>query len=636
MIPAPFLKKMKTNGGTLYVFPSVSRDLTRTLVSNDYEFKFSYFACLNLPNIKTGEYTDGSEKGLYLDTLFEKNNTYPTRMGTSGESMSNAITENLQNYVMNFETAILNGMGDNDDYDDEILTTVSEKVFWNWMQKVGAIKFNESGTAEDAAIQERTVVYIGSLDIMNTVEIGGDAFEELYIHVPSTAGASTNVYFRTGEMTDNKNYLNKTYSVAGYENNLIGRSGSNSEVTTTRPLYDVDSGSNCYRGDVGHTIDFRDSSYAGGDGISTMNGNSLEDFEFNAVLIYYDLYEKTSTPNVRRVASNLYGILFLEEVKPEALGGNMKGYIQRYPKKKETVYGNGNSYALKLDFKVDTIGDTTYPDPINSTINENEEIRDHVVAMTLYIRALEQLQNCIDFFFTQKNELVKLSERISTLENTVMGIDTVASLKQDINRLYDLCDGNAIVDVSALLGLIDANTKKLDNIMNGGKDLKLQFDTDVLQPGVGIGMEKSQNKVVISSEQRYSINTVIDGNDSTGEVEITDRNPVSTVYPAKYCKMKLKPGENFAVIYIRDEGDSETNFKIDVDDKECGWEVGQSLKIHFVCDEGELRFAEGTDLGFVIKVTDGVTLNVPGFETEGNNLIEIICVAEGKFIYLIK
>ena len=638
MIPTPYLKKLKTQGGTLYVFPSVSRDLTRTLVSNDYEFKFSHFACLNLPDIKSGEYSDGCERGLYLDTLFEKNNGYPTRMGESSDTMGVAITENLQNYVMNFETSILNGMGDNDDYDDDILTSVSEKVFWNWMQKVGAIKFNDTDTAEDYNnLQERTVVYLGSLDIMNTVEINGDIFEELYIHVPSTAGASTDVYFRRGEMTDNKNYLNKNYSVSG--EGLVGRdttSNRTPEGLYNKALYDIDNGINCYKGDVGHTIDFRDSSYAGGDGISTMNGNSLNDFEFNAVLIYYDLYEKTSTPGVRRVATNLYGILFLEEVKDENLGGDIKGYFQRYPKKRETVYGNGNSYALKLDFKVDTIGDTTYPEPINSSINENEEIRDHVVAMTLYTRALEQLQNCIDFFFTQKNELVKLSERIATLENTVMGIDTVASLKQDINRLYDLCDSNAIVDVSALLGLIDANTKKLDNIMNGGKDLKLQFDTDVLQPGVGIGMEKSQNKVVISSEQRYSINTVIDGNDSTGEVEITDRNPVSTVYPAKYCKMKLKPGENFAVIYIRDEGDSETNFKIDVDDKECGWEVGQSLKIHFVCDEGELRFAEGTDLGFVIKVTDGVILNVPGFETEGNNLIEIICVAEGKFIYLIK
>ena len=634
MIPTPYLKPLKTQGGTLYVFPSVSRDLTRTLVSNDYEFKFSHFACLNLPDIKTGKYGAESdlEKGFYITSLMKDADVDQISWTTDG--MGKVITENLQNYVMNFETAIINGMGDNDDYDDEILTSVSEKVFWNWMQKVGAIKFNESGTAEDVTFGERTVVYIGNLDIMNTVEIGGDVFEELYIHVPSTAGASTNVYFRTGEMTDNKNYLNKKYSVSS--ETIIGRNGEHPDGYSVVAIYDEDDGGNYYIGDIGHTIDFRDSSYAGGDGISTMNGKSLNDFEFNAVLIYYDLYEKTSTPNVKRVATNLYGILFLEEVRDENLGGDKQGYFQRYPKKKETVYGNGNSYALKLDFKVDTIGDTTYEESINSDINENEEIRDHVVAMTLYTRALERLQDCVDFFYTQKNELVKVSERISTLENTVMGIDTVASLKRDIQRLYDLCDGNAIVDTSALLGLIDANTKKLDNIMNGGKDLKLQFDTDVLQPGVGIGMTKTQNKVVISSEQRYSINTVTDGNDSTDETEISERNPIYSLSPAKYCKLTLKPGENFAVIYIRDEGDSETNFRIDVNDKECGWEVGQSLKIHFVCDEGKLKFADGTDSGFIIKVTDGITLNIPGYEFEGNNLIEIICVAEGKYIYLIK
>ena len=64
-----------------------------------------------------------------------------------------------------------------------------------------------------------------------------------------------------------------------------------------------------------------------------------------------------------------------------------------------------------------------------------------------------------------------------------MGIDSVNAIKEDINRLYDLCDGNAIIDTSTILGLIDKNTKRLDTIMNGGKDLKLQFDTDVLQPG---------------------------------------------------------------------------------------------------------------------------------------------------------
>lgn len=639
MIPAPYLKKLNTQGGTLYVFPSVSRDLTRTLVSNDYQFSFSHFACLNLPEIKSGIYDPDADepmdKGLYLNTLFSQNNQTEIT-GWTSDTMGTAIAENLQNYVMNFETAILNGMGDNDDYDDSVLTSVSEKVFWNWLRKIGGIKFTESETSEDISFGDRTVQYIGNLDVMNAVEINGDSFEELYVHIPSTAGAST-VYFRTGEMTDNKNYLNKNYSIANNENNLIGRSDDGTHNgLSTRPLFDVDNGVNVYKGDVGHTIDFRDSSYAGGDGISTMNAKSLDDFEFNAVLIYYDIYEKTNVSGVKRVSTNLYGILFLEEVTDltgSNNSGDRQGYIQRYPKKKETIYGNGNSYALKLDFKIDTIGDTegcVYT--IDGTEAQISEIADHTIAMNLYIKALEQLQRCIDFFYTQKNELVKLSERVSTIENAILGIDTVSSLKQDIKRLYDLCDSNAIVDTSALISLIDSNTKKLDNIMHGGKDLKLQFDTDVLQPGVGIGMKKELNKVTISSEQRYSIDTVTDANGN----EISENYKISSLNPGKHCIVKLKPGENFAVIYINDEGDSETNFRITVDDSESNWEVGQSLKIHFVCDEGSLNFAPETDSGFIVKLGNNVTLNIQGYEFEGNNLIEIICVADNKFIYLIK
>ena len=251
-----------------------------------------------------------------------------------------------------------------------------------------------------------------------------------------------------------------------------------------------------------------------------MNGNSLNDFEFNAVLIYYDILQKTSTKNVKRTATNLYGILFLDQPTP-LTETDRKGYFQRYPKKKETVYGNGNSYALKLDLKIDTVGDsnTNYIE----VPDENYQ-QDKVTSFILYNKAIEQLQRCIDVFYTQKNEIVKLTERVSSLENLVTGIDSISSLKSDINRLYDLYDGNAVVDTSALLGLIDANAKKLDNIMNGGKDLKLQYDTDVIQPGVGIGITKTPNKVTISSEQRYSMNVVTDSNDK----EISEDNPIHT------------------------------------------------------------------------------------------------------------
>ena len=448
----PYLKPFNNEGGTLYVFPSVSKDLTRTFVSNDYEFKFSHFACLNIPDIYTGVFSEDSdgdtfnEKGFYIESLILNNNGgyYPGYTGTTwttSDGIGKTIAENLQNYVMNFETAILNGEGDNDDYDNDILTNVSEKVFFNWLQKVGAIKFTESGTLEDYnTLADRTVQYIGNIDVMNTVDINGDSFEELYIHIPSTVGASTSVYFRTGEITDNKNYLNKNYTVSNGANGpeyIIGRSSKDEKEDndlSIKAIYDLDQGANIYTGDIGHTIDFRDSSYAGGDGISTMNGNSLNDFEFNAVLIYYDILQKTSTKNVKRTATNLYGILFLDQPTPLS-ETDRKGYFQRYPKKKETVYGNGNSYALKLDLKIDTVGDsnTNYIE----VPDENYQ-KDKVTSFILYNKAIEQLQRCIDFFYTQKNEIVKLTERVSSLENLVTGIDSISSLKSDINRLYNL------------------------------------------------------------------------------------------------------------------------------------------------------------------------------------------------------
>ena len=641
----PYLKPFNVEGGTLYVFPSVSKDLTRTFVSSDYEFKFSHFACLNIPDIYSGVFSENSDfpRGLYINTLMGKH-----KINSWGSAnMCTAITENLQNYVMNFETIILNGEGDNDDYDNTILTSVSEKIFWNWMRKVGAIRFNKSDTAEEySSYDERVVQYIGNIDVMNTVEIGGDTFEELYIHIPSSVGASTNVYFRTGAMTDNKNYLNKNYPIANGEY-IRGRSDKDSnpyhdygdeKVTISiKSFVDIDTDGNTYTGDVGHTIDFRDSSYDGGSGISNMNAKSLEDFQFNAVLIYYDILEKTSDPNVKRTATNLYGILFLDNVTGNPSGvvsdNTPQGHIQRYPKKKETVYGNGNSYGLKIDLKIDTIGDSN----TNYTIKVPDENyqKDKVVSFMLYNNALEQLQKCIDLFYTQKNDIVKLRDRVSTLENMTMNIDSIAIIKKDIERLYGMCEGNELVDTATILGLIDANSRKLENIMNGGKDLKLQFDTDVLQPGVGIGLQKSLNKVVINSEQRYSINTVIDGA-LTDDTEVSPNHPINTTDRLKICNIKLRAGENFAVIYINDNGRSTTNFNINIDDSEYNWEVGQSLKIYFKYEIGALEFEDTIGNGIVIKPNRESTISISGAEFEGNNLIEIICIAENTFIHLIK
>ena len=115
----PILDKLRTQGGTLYTFSSASKDLTRVFTSNDYSFKFSHFACLNLPDFRYGSFNKNDLKGIYLDDLYEN-------CIDSSEDINNALKWQMQSYVMNYEIAILNGFSlDSGKYDAEILRTPS-------------------------------------------------------------------------------------------------------------------------------------------------------------------------------------------------------------------------------------------------------------------------------------------------------------------------------------------------------------------------------------------------------------------------------------------------------------------------------------------------------------------------------
>ena len=95
-------------------------------------------------------------------------------------------------------------------------------------------------------------------------------------------------------------------------------------------IYD-NNNDNAYLGDLGYCIDFDNYDY------QNPNENSIYDFEFNCILLYYDFTDLVQ----EKVATNLYGVIFLEEIKdllaPETGGDNTNeiyevGYIQRYPK----------------------------------------------------------------------------------------------------------------------------------------------------------------------------------------------------------------------------------------------------------------------------------------------------------------
>ena len=472
----PILKDPKAHGGTLYTFPSASRDLTRAFTNSEYEFAFSHFACLNIPDFRYGSFSDGDMKGVYFEDLREN------CIADSAFNLNRCLKWHIQSYVMNYEIAILNGFSlDEGKYNSDILKTPSERIFFNWLEKVGAIKFgtNEevlNGYGDDVDISyeslssveelsskdktksyrignklyvwkggewrsrvlvSKTVQYIGTIDMINNVNIDHDSFNEIYLNIPSGVGGSTYVHFdkitddtnfQPGEIINVRDYYTDSNADPKY---IIGRNPVElnlSDDKTIEAIYDSHIDYSYIIPSVGYCINFSDDKYvnSGVSGIENMNLNSEEDFEFNCVLIYYRIRRGDG-----KWYTNLYGVLFLEEVTISDYNTGLNdddergGYIQRYPK-----FKNGNSWGLKLDLKIDAqpdsqleLRDKEYTDP-----NEG-------AGMQLFTEALMHLNDCTKLFYDVKKENTDIEERLYTLENIVSGIDTVYDLRDEVGEL---------------------------------------------------------------------------------------------------------------------------------------------------------------------------------------------------------
>lgn len=536
----PILKDPRPHGGTLYTFPSASRDLTRAFSNSEYEFAFSHFACLNLPDFRYGDFKDGDMKGVYLDNLI-KHYYSNTDSGLLSDSDSDSLFDfaaknlntylkwHMQSYVMNFEIAILNGFSlDGGKYDTEILRTPSERIFFNWLQKVGAIKFSGSsetlsGYGDDigneityetvSSVEEleskditksyrignklytwkggawrsrilisKTVQYIGTIDMVNNVNIDFDSFNEIYLNIPAGVGGSE-VVFDTGNSVFDDNYENGNtiyVSEGEYCDNpeyIIGRNPEKLNMTgdnTLKAIYD----SKCdiydnhwgfespiYKIDNAYCINFNDVNYNGGS-IESMNLKSEEDFEFNCVLVYYRIRKGNG-----KWYTNLYGVLFLEEVTTSDYntGSNIDderaGYIQRYPK-----FKNGNSWGLKLDLKIDAqpdsqmeLRDKLYDDPNDGA------------GMQMFTEALMHLNDCTRIFYEVKEENTEIEERLYKLENMVSGVDTVYDLRDEVSVLRTKVEMFQPT-LDSLVGRMDEVENKVTSLENKVGYLIREFD----------------------------------------------------------------------------------------------------------------------------------------------------------------
>jgi hypothetical protein len=294
---------------------------------------------------------------------------------------------------------------------------------------------------------------------------------------------------------------------------------------------------------------------------------AAQSFDFNAILVYYDLYDPA---NSTVAATNLFGILFLDNVDPLPSGG---GYIPRLTKyKPNSITGaNGNSYSFRINLKFDVNTDDT---AVETSINDYNPY-----SLELYMDALNQMTASSAILAQNNDILTSLQSQINNISNLVLDSENVETLSAKLLEIETLIKDNNLIYASneSLLRLIERNYTEITNIFKGKTSIDVAYNLDVLIAGPGIFLDKSGGGSVKIENvvQEFSLGAkplVFIANDFT---------VLSSTY--QYTD-KLVPFSNYLKImdgapsnpYVTDR-----DIVIRIDDSVTPWKKGQSYRLSF-------------------------------------------------------
>lgn len=568
----------------MYAFANGTRDLTRAFNNADLEFDFSKYALLDLPNFQA---PSSGENTMQFDSLIDYS-------GAAYVPSSNAAVEfakTFQNYALNLEELLLQ----DDDFDSAIFSSDSEKIFFKWLEKTGAIRFKTADSNEASSVgfsteefnatgtgtdYERVVKYLGTIDVGNDISYKGQAYQEVFVNVPSSVGFTPTVLF------NNTNYNSTQTSILG-EADINGRGGTihpdiNLDVETL-----ADNASGEYL--IGTTasnygIDWDAENYANIVNSSTLQtledfAKTGQDFRFNAILIYYDLYSK-SVPSNR--STNLYGVLILDNPQDNP-GAASSSYIPEIVKYKpnEITGLNGNAFGLKLNLKFNSSLDN-----VGVEVNVNDFT---TFSMDLFMNTTSSLEQATKILRDANIRYSTISKRVDEVENliaTTEGTDLILSRLNSLENSLENASLN-LSDAESLLSLINSANSRINQIVDGSIPTEVQYNTDVLTAGPGILLDKSiPNKIKVKNNLNgYFLNRPYRFNENTltRYTEITSASQYEPTQSSTYG-IWASIGSFSNQLRLADKvssGSADTNINIYLDDKLIKWTDGQSFKIVF-------------------------------------------------------
>ena len=380
-------------------------------------------------------------------------------------------------------------------------------------------------------------------DVLGEPGVSGTSATGSFINNWYSPRDEANSYFTEASFFDGSNFEIEKY---------VAASGPSSySVTYNRSNLD------------GVQIDFNPSyykaiqNYVGISTIEEWNGTPVTtSFEFNAVLVYYDVYDPNNPTDSE---TNLYGILFLNDPEPISTNAAKLPSFKKFKPDPITKL-NGNSYGFKINLKFDTDVEST---GVEQAINDYSSF-----SLSIFMDAATVLQDSAKNLNDRTLQIAGMQEEINYLKDLIINTDDSTEIKARLDVVEASLQANqALFDnTQDILSLIENNSDMIDNILQNQTSINMSYNLDLLKDGDGTSVDRSTPNIlkVNVTQQDYNIS----GN------SLFTINPVAgNTIPLSIYTNYLKHKNNGISITANND------IVIKIDDSINKWQKGQVLRL---------------------------------------------------------
>jgi hypothetical protein len=469
----------------------------------------------------------------------------------------------------------------------------------------------------------RVVKYVADIDVVNSLKSSHNSYTEVYIHVPTNVGTTPYVLFKS--LSDDNYFPGMTIANNAADplnvEYLAGRNYTDTHPfgLSMKGYYDLDDQSvyteiknsiggtytagnwftqtinNAYYTDPVFGVS-TDQYIQKTSGLSTveyprtqLDGISIDfdlanyklasenqeiqvfsqfndyvanrDFEFNAVLVYYDTYDPNNldaSGNPVDVKTNLYGVLFLDKVQQNGLEFRIPPITKYKPDPLSKT--NGNAFSFKLNLKLDTsIEDTK----VEKSINDYSTF-----SLELFTDVLTEFKSLQSRYSDKLIELETLKQEVAALKDLLLNTNSSNDLAARVETLEAALTANSAIfdNTSSLVNMINNVNSKVESIINNDSNVTVSYDLDVVRPNSGIAVNRNiPNRISIENiNQQYNI--------SNNSITNVFSNNIITL--SKFSNYIVHANQGNSIVLTSD-------LQIFINDLAVSWKKGQVLRLVF-------------------------------------------------------